>query len=411
MKATLCDGIDWVGHVDWIVRDFHGYDTELGATYNAYLIRDEKVALIDTVKAPFAEDLLAHIAALTTPDKIDYVICNHAEPDHASAMPVIMAALPNATVVCNSKCRLALGRHFDTSDWRFHEVTTGDRLPLGKRSLQFINTPMVHWPESMFTYVPEEKILFSMDAFGQHYASSQRFDDEVDLPTVMEEARAYYANIVMPYGQRVKKVLTAAAGLDIEMIAPSHGIIWRSHIDKIIAAYHDWASYKPKPKVLIIYDTMWNSTGEMAKAILEGATQPGVETHLLHIRHTSLTRLVTEVLDAAAIAFGSPTLNTGMMPMAAAALTYLKGLRPSNKAGFSFGSYGWSRGGPEAINDVLEQMRWEITHEPVKAQFRPTPEILERCRLAGMDLARRATLMSKGYSATESTNQVGDDNV
>jgi len=390
MNTTLRENVDWVGCVDWTVRDFHSYDTEYGTTYNAYLIRDEKTALIDTVKAPFAETLLRNVAALGQWSDVDYVVCNHAEPDHSGALPRVMAAAANATLVCDKKCRTALSQHYDTSSWNVQVVADGDTIRLGERSLQFVETPMIHWPESMFTYVPEEKLLFSMDAFGQHYASSQRFDDELPLGTLLDHARAYYANIVMPYGKQVLGCLKRAAELEIEMIAPSHGVIWRSAVADILAAYGDWAVCRAEPKVLVIYDTMWKSTERMAAAIMEGASQTGVEAMLINIRRSNLTRIATEVIDAAAIAFGSATLNRGMMPMAGAVLTYLKGLRPTNKAGFAFGSYGWGRGGPEAIDEWLQAVKWEILRGPLKAQYRPTPEVLQECRAAGEMLARRA---------------------
>jgi len=394
MNTTLRENIDWVGYVDWTVRDFHGYATESGATYNSYLIRDEKTALIDTVKAPFVEHLLKHVSALTELDKIDYVVCNHAEPDHASGLPHVLAKLSNATLVCDEKCKATLGKYYDTSGWKVQIVKNGDVISLGKRTLQFVETPMVHWPESMFTYVPEEKLLFSMDAFGQHYASSQRFDDEVDLSTVMSEAKTYYANIVMPYGKRVAAVLKQAAELDITMIAPAHGVIWRSHIPTIIDAYQRWSVCKPKPKVLVIYDTMWNSTEMMAAAILEGASQPGVIAKLIHIRRSDLTRIATETLDAAAIAFGSATLNQQMMPMAGAVLTYLQGLKPIGKTSLAFGSYGWGKGGPEAVEEYLKAMKWEMLCEPIKAQYRPTSEVLDACREAGKMLAEKAKILA-----------------
>lgn len=207
MNTTPRDNIDWVGYVDWTVRDFHGYTSERGTTYNTYLIRNEKKALIDTVKAPYGQHLLQNISALMPLRSIDYVVCNHAEPDHTGALPEIMVAMPNATLVCDQKCKDALSRHFDTPGWKFKVVKTGDTVSLGDRTLHFIETPMVHWPESMFTYVPEEKLLFSMDAFGQHHASSQRFDDEVPLETALQEAKSHYANILMPYGKQVAKVL------------------------------------------------------------------------------------------------------------------------------------------------------------------------------------------------------------
>jgi len=246
----------------------------------------------------------------------------------------------------------------------------------------------------MVTYVPEEKLLFSMDAFGQHYATSQRFDDELPLCTIMEEAKTYYANIVMPYGKRVASVLEQAATLDIEMIAPSHGVVWRKHIPTIVAAYQNWAACRPKPKVLILYDTMWESTEKMAYAIHEGASQAGVSAELIHIRRSNLTRIATEVIDAATLAVGSSTLNGGMMPMLGAVLTYLKGLKPVGKAAFAFGSHGWAKGAPKAIEEYFEALKWEILREPIHAQYVPGQEVLTECREAGKMLAERAREMA-----------------
>ena len=390
MNVSLQENIDWVGYVDWTVRDFHGYTAERGTTYNSYLIRDKKTALIDTVKAPYGRHLLQSISFLTELSDVDYIVCNHAEPDHAGALPEIIAAMPNAMLVCDKKCEAALSKHHNITGWKIHVVATGDTISLGKRILHFIETPMVHWPESMATYIPEEKLLFSMDTFGQHYASSQRFDDEIPLETVLLEAKSYYANILMPYGKQVAKVLQQMGTFDIQMIAPSHGFVWRTHAPKVLDAYRDWSACRPKSKVLVVYDTMWGSTGEMARAILEGASLPGIEVQLIHVRHSNLTTIATESLDAAAIAFGSSTLNTGMMPMAAAVLTYLKGLRPAGKVGFAFGSYGWGRGGPEAVDEYLRAMKWEILRDPLKAQYRPTLEILDECRQAGKTLAEKA---------------------
>ena len=396
METSLREGIDWVGYVDWTVRDFHSYVTRRGATYNSYIIRDEKTALIDTVKAPFADCLLQHVSALTDPQEVDYVVCNHAEPDHTGSLARVVAACPNATVVCDQKCRDILAAYNDVADWPFQIVKTGDTLSLGKRTLHFVETPMVHWPDSMATYVPEEKLLFSMDAFGQHFASAHRFDDEVDLDIVMQEAKKYYANIVMLYGRQIASVLDAAAGLDIEMIAPAHGVIWRSHIGRIVSAYKDWVTCKPAAKVLVIYDSMWQSTRLMAEAIVEGASVPGVDAKPLYVRATGLTEIATEVLDAATIAFGSATLNMGMMPMMSAVLTYLKGLRPAGKAGFAFGSFGWGKGGAEAINEYLGAMKLDILRGPLKAKWRPTNEALEECRAAGRMLAEKARELTAG---------------
>ncbi|NQT94164.1 MAG: FprA family A-type flavoprotein [Lentisphaerae bacterium] len=394
MNSTLVEGIDWVGYVDWTVRDFHGYRTERGSTYNAYLVRDEKTALVDTVKANYAENLVANITALTEPRKIDFVVCNHAEPDHSGSLPVIMRLCPNAELVCDARCREALSLHYDTSEWNFRVIADGDTLSLGKRTLTFLETPMVHWPESMFTYVAEEKLLFSMDAFGQHYASAHRFDDMSPLETVLEEAKTYYANIVMLYGKPIGRVLDRADALDVEIIAPSHGVIWRKNIATILAAYRRWVEQRPAAKVIVLFDTMWRSTEIMARAILEGAAEDGVSVLLMHARENHKTEIVTEALDAAAFAVGSPTLNTTLMPDMAGVLTYMKGLKPVGKCGFAFGSYGWSKGGAAHVEAYLKDMRMDILREPIQAQFVPDAAVLEECRNAGRMLAAKARELS-----------------
>ncbi|MCF0234272.1 MAG: MBL fold metallo-hydrolase [Thermoguttaceae bacterium] len=396
LNAELKKNIDWVGYVDYNVRDFHSYDTRLGATYNAYLVRDEKVALIDTVKAPFAPQLIRNIANLVDLAKVDYVVCNHAEMDHSGALPAVMAALPNAVLVCNAKCRDTLAGLFDISGWKIQIVNSGDSLSLGSRSLTFVNIPMVHWPESMVSYMPEEKILFSNDAFGQHIATSGRFDDECDLPKILEEAKSYYANIVAPYGRQVLKTLETAAQLEIEMIAPSHGVIWRSHLNAILEAYPKWAAMKYAPKVLVIYDTMWNSTEAMAEEIYAGAVEYGrqngvaLDVQLMHARKTTLTRVAAEALDAGAVAFGSSTLNACLMPAMASVLAYFQGLKFREKTALAFGSFGWGPGGPEMIQQWLETLKYPALGAPIKAKLRPTPEVLAQCREAGAALAKAA---------------------
>jgi len=390
MNTQLRENVDWVGYVDWNVRDFHSYRTGRGTTYNAYLIRDARIALVDTVKAPFAERLLERVSALTDPAGIDYVVCNHAEPDHSGSLPAVLDAARGAVVVCDKKCAATLSMYYDTSSWRFQLVKSGDRVPLGNRTLQFLETPMVHWPESMFTYLPEEKLLFSMDAFGQHLATSGRFDDENSLCEVMDEAKTYYANIVMPFSKPVTACMKAAAGLEVDLIAPSHGVVWRSRARDIVAAYEHWAAGQPEPKVVVLYDSMWGSTDAMAEAILAGAARPGITTQLIHVRRSSLTRIATEMLDAAGVAVGSPTINTQMMPSMAGVLSYLTGLRPPRKAGFAFGSYGWGRGGPELIDQWMRDAKWDVVREPLRAQYRPSPEVLDQCRAAGELLAEQA---------------------
>ncbi len=401
MHTPILDRIDWVGYVDYHVRDFHSYDTERGATYNAYLVRDDKTALIDAVKAPYAEYLLRNIAERIDPAKVDYVVCNHAEPDHSSGLTRVMQAMPQAKLVCDLRCREALSAYHDTSSWQFELVKTGDRISLGSRTLEFVETPMVHWPESMVTYVPEEKLLFSMDAFGQHYATSQRFDDELCLSTIMDEAKKYYANIVMPWGKQVRATMEKASQLPIAMIAPAHGVIWRTHAETILDAYTDWAVCRPAAKVLIVYDSMWESTSSMAEAIGEGATQDGVAVLPMHVRRTSLTRIATESLDCAVLAVGSATLNRGVMPAAAAAMNYLEGLRPTGKAAMAFGCHGWGKGAPEAIDAWLDGMPWEKLREPIRCQYRATPAVLDECRAAGRMLAQKAVEIASGAARTE----------
>lgn len=391
MNTTLKENIDWVGYIDWTVRDFHGYKTESGSTYNAYLVRDEKCAVIDAVKAPYVQKYLDRIRALVPLDRIDYIVCNHAEPDHSGGLPAAMAACPQAELVCNAKCKDALEMHYDTAKWKWRVVEDGDEIALGKRTLSFINTPMVHWPESMFTYVKEEKLLFSMDAFGQHYASAFRFDDEEPLDVILQEAKAYYANIVMLYGRPISQTMERAAELEIEMIAPSHGVIWRSHLKEVFASYQKWVVCKPRPKVVVLFATMWKATEQMAQAILEGAQECDVEAQFFNVDSTHATKIVTEVLDCAAIAIGSPTLNNTLMPNMAGVLCYMKGLRPTNKRGFAFGSYGWSkRGGAAEVEEAMKEMKIDIMNEPIRSQYVPAPDVLAECRAAGRALGKYA---------------------
>jgi flavorubredoxin len=392
MITTLAKHIDWIGHVDWDVRDFHSFDVPHGATYNSYLIRDTKTAVIDAVKAPYVPSLLHQIAQKTDLTKVDYVVCNHAEPDHAGGLAGLLAALPNATLLCNAKCKEALSLYFDTTGWKIQTITPDDKISLGNRTLTFMDTPMVHWPESMFTYIPEEQILFSMDAFGQHIAGSERFDDQCDLHTLIEEAKTYYANIVTPYGKQVLKVLEAAAGLPIKMIAPSHGLIWRSHIPAIIEEYKTWAGGKYAPKMLILFDSMWHSTAAIAEAILEGAVQESDHVHvrLLHVRKNPLNRIAVEMLDAAAVALGSPTMNMQIMPQMSAVLSYIKGLKFTPKSAVAFGSYGWANAGVSQLDRWIEETGWTRLLPPVQSRFRPTAEILKLAEEAGRKLAQAA---------------------
>lgn len=388
-SIEIAPNIYWVGSIDWNVREFHGYSTHRGTSYNAYLIVDEKVALIDTVKEHFGEDMLAKIAERIDPAKIDYIVSNHTEPDHSGEIARVLEHAPHATVVANQKGHQGLQCYYP-EDWNYQVVKTGDTISLGQYTLQFINTPMLHWPDSMFTYIPEQKILFSMDAFGQHYATSQRFDDEVPYDELMMEAKTYYANIIMHLGNVVSRTLREAAELDIDMILTSHGISWRKHIPEILAAYKDWATFKARPKILVIYDSMWHSTEIMAQTITSAATQEGVEVKMWLLTVNDLTDLAREMLDTAAIAVGSPTLNNNLMPTVAGFLTYIKGLRPKNKSAVVFGSYGWSGEGVPQAKEFLKQTGFELIGESIRCRYRPDEDTLAQCRQAGRELAKKA---------------------
>lgn len=376
MKAIeVKKGIYWVGAVDWSVRNFHGYTTNRGATYNAYLIIDEKITLIDTVKAPFAGELLARIRSVVDPEKIDYVVSNHVEMDHSGALPVIMKACPNAKVVTSAPSGIkGLTAHYGEYDYM--PVKGGDTLSLGERSLAFVTTPMVHWPDNMVTYCPEEKILFSNDAFGQHYASNGRFDDQEPLNVVLQEAKKYYANIVMPYSKQAGGAVTACGGLDFEMICPSHGVIWRSHIKEILEAYGKWTSGATEEKALVVFDSMWHSTEQMALAVLEGFTQKGICAKLFDLKCCHNSDILTDVLDCTYIAVGSPTLNNQMLPTVASFLCYLKGLSPKYRKAFAFGSYGWGGQSIGLVEDELKASGFDICLDKIRIQYVPKEEQL-----------------------------------
>jgi len=385
MKAVeVSEGVYWVGGIDWNLRNFHGYLTQRGSTYNAYLIIDEKITLIDTVKSYLTGEMLERIRSVVDPSKIDYVVCNHVEMDHSGGLPEIMKIAPNAALFCSPKGEAGLREHY-MENWNFKPMESGTVLNIGKRNLHFILTPMVHWPDNMVVYMPEGKILFSNDAFGQHLASSERFDDEYPLDITMLEARKYYANIVLPYSRQVQKVLVGIKDIDIEIIANSHGIIWRKHVQEIISGYKSWASNETRKKALIVYDTMWHSTEAMALAIQDGFEQKGYVTSLLSLQFNHISDIMTEVIDAEFICIGSPALNGRMLPTMAAFLTYLSGLAPKNRKTIVFGSYGW---GPKQIDDMATVMADSgftvIATEKIK--YVPSAGDLEglRLRIQGM---------------------------
>lgn len=354
MQAVkIAENIYWVGAIDWSMRSFHGYATSRGSTYNAYLILDDKVTLIDTVKEPFKEELLARISSVIDPSSIDVIVSSHVEPDHSGSLPFMMEHCPKATIYTSFPQGLK-GLTARYGMLRYEPVKAGDILKIGKHTLQFVPTPMLHWPDSMVTYCPEAKILFSNDAFGQHYATSQRFDDEVDRSVLFYEAKKYYANILMLYGMQAQKAMKALAPLDIQMIATGHGIIWRKHIQKILAAYQKWSSFELEDKVVVVFDSMWGTTESMAKTITEAFRDKGMPVSYYDIKKNEMSDIVTDILTSRYLAVGSPTINNQMMPTIAGFLCYLKGLAPKNHKAFAFGSYGW---GGQSIQQVDQELR------------------------------------------------------
>ena len=381
-KISLKEGVNWVGVVDWNIRDFHGYITSRGTTYNAYIISDEKTALIDTVKFPFANELVEHIKEVTSLEKIDYIIVNHVEMDHSSSLPIIAKLAPQAKIYSTARGKEELVKHFGLEFERVEIVKSGDKIELGKKTLTFLEAPMLHWPDSMFTYLIEDKILMPNDAFGQHLASSGRFDDEVDEKILMEEAVTYYANILTPFSPLIVKKIqeVVAMKLPIDIIAPSHGIIWRKDPMKIVNAYMDWCTGKVvKNKAVIVFDTMWGSTDKMARAIEEGIASEGVEVKMLKLRCTENTDIVTEIVDSKAVILGSPTLNNGMFPSMGQFLTYEGGLKPKGKAWYFFGSFGWGGGAVRNMIKMAKEFGLEVQEPGIELKWVPTAEELKKC--------------------------------
>ncbi len=394
MPVELTPGVYWVGVIDWNLRDFHGYQTEAGSTYNAYLLLDDKITLIDTVKKEFVPEMLARVAEIVSPEKISYIVSNHVEMDHSGGLPETVARVRPEKVFCSPQGKAGLSRHYK-KDWPFVEVKTGDELSLGRRTLTFLETPMLHWPDSIMTYLKEDQILFSSDAFGAHLASSERFDDQLpdhpcDYP---HQLKKYYANILMPFGTLITQLFEKIAkiGLTFKIIAPDHGLIYRKP-DWVFSLYRKWAAGVPEPKGLVIYDTMWHSTEMLAAAFTRGLMDAGAEAQLHHLRSTHHSDIITEVLDAGLLLIGSPTLNNGLFPTVGQFLTYLKGLKPKNKAAAAFGSFGWSGQAVKLINLELEAMKLKMAHEGFQVKYIPDPEELAAARKLGERLARENLL-------------------
>ncbi|MEI6972409.1 MAG: flavodoxin domain-containing protein [bacterium] len=391
MVTELKKGVYWVGVVDWDIRKFHGQElsTHRGTTYNSYLIMDEKITLVDTVWGPFQDQLVENISKVVDPAKIDIVVANHGETDHSGGLPAIMRHCPNATVVVSKRGEESIEGHYH-KQWKFKQVKTGDRICIGKNELVFIEAPMLHWPDSMFTYLTGLNILMPNDAFGQHYATSSRFNDEVDQVELYQEALKYYANILTPFSAKVLKKIeeVVAMGLPVDMIAPSHGVLWRNDPLQIVKKYAEWAAQVPEKKAVIVYDTMWNGTRQMAEAIADGLTAEGVRSKLLLASTTDRNDIMVEIFKAKAIIVGSPTLNRGLLPTIMPVLEDIRGLDFKNKVGAAFGSYGWGGESVKLLEEHLRNSGIPTVVEGVRAKWQPKEADLEKCRALGRAMAQ-----------------------
>jgi len=390
MVTELTKNVYWVGVVDWALRHFHGYEltTHRGSSYNAYLITDDKTVLVDTVWGPFQEQLIQNIREVIDPARIDIVVANHAEVDHSGSLPAVMRYAPNATVIVSKRGRESVEGHFH-QPWHFQAVQTGDRVSIGKRELVFIEAPMLHWPDSMFTYLTGDNILMSNDAFGQHYATAFRFNDEVNQEELYEEALKYYANILTPFSSQVAKKIEEVLALDlpVNIIAPSHGVIWRKNPIQIVKKYQEWAAQVPEKTAVILYDSMWDGTRRMAEAIGEGLAAEKVSYKTFYMPTSDRNDVVTEIFQAKAIIIGSPTFNQGLLPTIAPILEDIKGLKFRNKIGAAFGCYGWSGESVKIIEEHLAECKIPVVAEGVRAKWQPKAEDLAKCRELGSAIA------------------------
>jgi len=384
----LSDHVYWVGAIDWTIRDFHGYTTPHGSTYNAYLIMADEITLVDTVKAPFQAEMMARIKSVVDPAQIKYIISNHAEMDHSGCLPAMIDLIKPKKVFASAVGVKAL-KEILHHRYEIAAVKDKEILSLGNMELAFMETRMIHWPDSMFSYLASDQVLFSQDAFGMHLATLERFADEIPAATLEYEAATYYANIVLPYSPIVLKTLekVMATGWKINIIAPDHGPVWRGNLAKIIELYSKWAGQKPTAKAVIVYATMWHSTEKMAGAIAESLAGAGIKVKLMSMNEVHRSEVAYEVLNAGALIVGSSTLNNNILPQMADIMTYLKGLKPANLIGAAFGSYGWSGESVRDLEGILKEMKVEIAAEAVSVKHVPDESVLEKCQELGKAIA------------------------
>lgn len=383
--------IFWVGVVDFDHRDFHGYSRcPDGTTSNAYLVRDKKNVLIDTVMPDKAGVLLCRLAKVLPPEKVDYIICNHMELDHQGVLEEIVERVKPEKIFVSQLGLKSMAGYYAGRDWPVQAVKSGDVLDLGSRKLVFQETRMLHWPDSMVTYMPEEKLLFSNDIFGQNIASTQRYLDTFgDMEEFKHRVKEYYYNIVLPYSPTVLKTLPIVESLDIDMVAPDHGLIYRTKKDVqlIIDMYREMAEQKPKQQALIFYDTMWKSTERMAYAVCSGLEENGVPTRIMSVKKNHHSAVMTQLADCGAVLAGSPTHNNGIMPLVAAQICYMHGLKPLNRIGGAFGSCGWSGESPRILQNKLAEMKMDLPAEPVKCMWVPDKDAYKACHNLGKTVA------------------------
>ena len=391
MGIKITDKVSWVGKVDWELQKFHGEElsTHKGSTYNSYLIQDEKNVLIDTVWAPYRDEFIARLQETIALDQIDYVVVNHAEPDHSSALPALMKLIPDTPVYCTANGVKSL-RGMYHQDWDYRVVKTGEKLHIGSQELLFVEAPMLHWPDTMFTYAMGEGILFSTDAFGQHYASESLYNDRVDQAELMYECLKYYANILTPFSRQVDRKIQEWVGLNLplSMICPSHGVIWRDNRLQIVQQYTRWANSYQENQVTIIYDTMWNSTKKMAEAIARGinAADASIAVKLYNVGKQDKNDIITEVFKSRAILVGSSTINRGILSAVAGIMEEIKGLSFSGKKAAAFGSYGWSGESVKIITEELRAAKFEVINEGLKCLWTPDQENEARCYEFGQEM-------------------------
>ncbi len=382
----ISENVWWVGAVDWSVRNFHGYLTGRGTTYNAFLIIDEKVTLIDTVKQPFYAEMMERISTVIDPEKIDYIVSNHAEPDHSGALSEAIAAIKPEKVFAS-----AMGAKTLKAYYGLDVDVASEPLVLGGGKLTFVETRMLHWPDSMISFYDRDGVLFSQDAFGQHLAGSKLWADEYDPATLEYEMSKYYANIINAQSSKILALLDSLPALDLplKIIAPDHGPLFRKDFDQVFAAYRRYAEQKPQAKAVVVFSTMWHATEALARAFADGVRSTGVEVQIIDLAVSERSEVMTAVAHSGLAAFGAPTMNNQMFPAMADVLTYIKGLKPLNKIGFAFGSCGWSGEGAKQITAELEAMKFDLPIPFIQSRYRPTAVELQNVFDAGVTLAEK----------------------